>query len=134
MGTGENPGFPRFKSARRWDSLQWEDRNGWTLKGAERRLRLQGIGEVKMNYYRDLAGVPKAITVKREGTKWWVSVRCVDVPAMPLAPTGREVGLDLGVINLVALSDGEFIEGSRFAQRASERLADAQRRLKSKQR
>ena len=28
VGNGENPGFPRFKSAQRWDSLQWEDRNG----------------------------------------------------------------------------------------------------------
>ena len=133
VGSGENPGFPRFKSARRWDSLQWEDKSGWTLKGDERRLRLQGIGEVKMNYHRPLAGVPKAITVKREGTKWWVSVRCVDVPATPLAPTGREVGVDLGVVNLVALSDGELIEGSRFAARSSERLADAQRSLASKQ-
>jgi putative transposase len=134
VGTGENPGFPRFRTVQRWDSLQWEDRNGWNLKGAERRLRQCGIGEVKMNYHRTLAGVPKAITVKREGTKWWVSVRCVDVPATPLAPTGCEVGVDLGVLNLVALSDGELIEGSRFAARSSERLADAQRRLASKQR
>jgi putative transposase len=57
----------------------------------------------------------------------------VDVPATPLAPTGCEVGVDLGVLNLVALSDGELIEGSRFAARSSERLANAQRRLKSKQ-
>ena len=86
-----------------------------------------------MNYHRPLTGVPKAITVKREGNKWWVSVRCVDVPATPLAPTGQEVGVDLGVVNLVALSDGELIEGSHFAVRSSERLADAQRKLKNKQ-
>jgi putative transposase len=67
VGTGENPGFPRFRTVQRWDSLQWEDRNGWNLKGDERRLRLLGIGEVKMNYHRPVAGVPKAITVKREG-------------------------------------------------------------------
>jgi putative transposase len=133
-GQARTPAFPASSRLGRWDSLQWEDRNGWTVKGAERRLRQCGIGEVKMNYHRTLAGVPKAITVKREGTKWWVSVRCVDVPATPLAPTGCEVGVDLGVLNLVALSDGELIEGSRFAARSSERLADAQRRLASKQR
>ncbi|HEY5104806.1 MAG TPA: helix-turn-helix domain-containing protein, partial [Acidimicrobiales bacterium] len=26
---GESPGFPRFKSARHFNSLQWEDRSGW---------------------------------------------------------------------------------------------------------
>jgi putative transposase len=87
-----------------------------------------------MNYYRSITGIPKAITVKREGAKWWVSVRCVDVPATPLAPTGREVGIDLGVENIVALSDGEEIKGSHFGARASERLANAQRKLSTKQR
>ena len=72
---GEVPGFPRFKTAQRFNSLQWEDRSGWKLKSSERRLRLLGIGEVKLNYHRPHAGTPKAITVKREGTKWWVSVR-----------------------------------------------------------
>jgi putative transposase len=48
-----------------------------------------------MNYHRPVAGVPKVITVKRGGTKWWVSVRCADVPALPLALTGQEVGVDL---------------------------------------
>jgi putative transposase len=134
VDAGETPGFPRFKSAQRWDSLQWEDRGGWRLKGNERRLRLFGIGEVKMNYHRAIAGVPKALTVKREGTRWWVSVRCVDVPATPLPPTGREVGVDLGVVNLVALSDGQLIVGSHFGARSSQRLAAAQRELSTRQR
>ena len=25
---GQRPGFPRFRSLSRWDSLQWEDRSG----------------------------------------------------------------------------------------------------------
>jgi putative transposase len=79
-------------------------------------------------------GVPKAITVKREGTKWWVSVRCVDVPALPLAPTGREVGVDLGIANLVATSDGELIVGEHFGSRARSQLALAQQSLATKQR
>jgi putative transposase len=132
--SGETPGFPRFKSARRFDSLQWEDTSGWKVKVDSRRLYLLGIGDVKANYHRSLEGTPKAITVKREGTKWWLSVRCVDVPAMPLDPTGREVGVDLGVVNLVATSDGERIEGEHFGSRARDQLAQAQRKLSTKQR
>src|ERR1019366_9320211 len=67
--SGETPGFPRFKSAQRFDSLQWEDRSGWKVKERDRRFYLLGIGEVMTNYHRALAGTPKAITVKREGTK-----------------------------------------------------------------
>ncbi len=131
---GDNPGFPRFKSAQRFDSLQWEDRASWRLKPDERRLRLHGIGEVKTNYHRSFEGIPKAITVKREGTKWWLNVRCVDVPARPLAPTGRKTGLDLGVVNLVTTSDGEFHQGDQFEAKAREKLAQAQRSLAPKQR
>jgi putative transposase len=131
---GETPGFPRFKSAQRFESLQWEDRSGWKLKPEYRRLRLKGIGEIKTSYHRPFLGVPKAITVKREGTKWWLSVRCVEVPSQPLASTGRAVGLDLGVVNLVATSDGDLIVGDQFAARAREQLATAQRSLARQQR
>ncbi len=131
--SGEPPGFPRFRSAQRWDSLQWEDRSGWKITESHR-LRLLGIGEIKMNYYRELQGIPKAITVKSEGRKWWVSVRCVDVPARPLPPTGREVGIDLGVVNIVALSEGEPLLGEQFGSRSKAKLAEAQRSLATMQR
>jgi putative transposase len=124
---GETPGFPRFKSASRFHSLQWEDTGSWKLKADARRLYLYGIGDVKTNVHRPLTGVPKAITVKREGTKWWVSVRCIDVPADPLEPNGREVGIDLGIKNLVATSEGELLIPHRFGSRSQDRVANAQR-------
>jgi len=131
--SGDTPGFPRFKSARRFQSLQWEDTSGWKLLTDSRRLYLLGIGEVKTNYHHLIRGTPKAITVKREGNKWWVSVRCVDVPALPLKPTGRAVGIDLGVTNLVATSDGKLIVGGHFGSRTRSQLAEAQRKLPTKQ-
>ncbi len=126
---GTAPGFPRFKSAQRFTSLMWEDHSGWKLGPENRRLHLLGIGHVKVTYHRPLAGTPKAISVKREGRKWWLSVRCVDVPAEPLPPNGREVGLDLGIANLLATSDGELIEGLQFGARAKRQLAVAQQQL-----
>jgi len=131
---GQRPGYPRFRSRSRWDSLQWEDRNGWRLDPAAKRLHLMGIGGIKMRLHRPLRGTPKAITVRREGRRWWVTIRCVDVPAEPLAPTGRDVGIDLGVTVLVATSDGNLITNDRHAQRAAYRLARAQQDLATKQR
>ncbi len=131
---GETPGFPRFKSASRFDSLQWEDASGWKVKMQHRRLYLLGIGEIKANYYRPLSGEARAITVKREGTKWWLSVQCVNVPTMPLVPTCCEVGIDLGVKNQVATSEGEIKKGEHFGFKAQSKLASARRKLGTKQR
>ena len=114
---GETPGFPRFKSVKRFDSVQWEDTTGWRLDSDLRRLRLLGVGEVTLRLHRPIKGTPKAITVAREGPRWFVSIRCVDVPACPLPRTGRDVGIDLGVCAIVATSDGELVtEGTLRAK------------------
>jgi putative transposase len=74
------------------------------------------------------------MTVRREGRHWYASIRCVDVQPMPLAKTGREVGLDLGVVHLVCPSDGRVLDARGFERRAAGRLAAAQRALSTKQR
>ena len=130
---GETPGFPRFKSASRFTSLQWEDANGWKVRSHESRLYIFGIGDIKVNLHRPIAGVPKAITVKREGKKWWLSVRCVDVPAERLPSTGRSVGIDLGVENLAATSDEVLVAGEQFGARTMSRLTSAQQKLARQQ-
>jgi putative transposase len=84
--------------------------------------------------HRPLRGTPKAITVSRQGKRWWVSIRCADVPAQPLPATGHSVGIDLGVCALVATSDGELVSEGRFAKRGRNRLAGAQRALSTKRR
>jgi putative transposase len=131
---GQRPGYPRFRPRSRWDSLQWEDRKGWRIDEASRRVQLMGIGAIKARLHRPIRGTPKAITVRREGRRWWVTIRCVDVPAQPLPATGREVGIDLGVQVLVATSDGTLITNDRHAQRAAQCLARAQQDLAAKQR
>ena len=131
---GQRPGYPRFRSQSRWDSLQWEDRWGWRLDPAAKRLHLMGVGGIKLRLHRPIRGTPKAITVRREGRRWWVTIRCVDVPAEPLPATGRAVGIDLGVTALVATSDGTLIANDRHAQCAANRLARAEQHLATKKR
>ena len=131
---GETPGFPRFTSSIRFDSLQWFDASGWKIKVEHRRLKLKGIGEIKANYHRPILGEARAIVVKREGSKWWLIVQCANVPADPLKPTGREVGIDLGVTNMIATSDGQRVAGEHFGSKARQILARAQRQLATKQR
>ena len=131
---GQKPGYPRFKSVRRFDSVQWEDTKGWRLDTEQGRLYLQGIGHVKIRLHRPLRGTPKAITVSREGRRGFVSIRCIDVPANPLPETGREVGIDLGIHCVVATSDGQLVAPGRHTQKSAERLTRAQHQLSAKHR
>jgi putative transposase len=129
---GEAPGFPRFKAQRRFDSVQYEDASGWKLKEVSSRLHLLGVGHLKIRLHRPIRGQPKALTVGREGRRWFASVRCVQVPATLLPATGKAVGIDLGVGVLVATSDGELIENGRVGRSAASKLARAQRALSRK--
>jgi putative transposase len=131
---GQTPGFPRFKGRGQFDSVQWQDRSGWALNEASGRLRLLGVGHVKVRLHRPTKGTAKTITVCREGKRFWVSVQCVGVPAEPLPSTGREVGIDLGVGAVLATSDGRLVENARFARRRQGALATAQRELATKTR
>ena len=122
---GETPGFPRFRSWRRFDSVEWPDVTGWKLNEDSRRIYLQGVGRVKVRLHRPLRGTPKTITVRRIGHRWQVTLFCTNVPAQPLPATGRQVGVDVGVTVLAGLSDGRLIDNPRHLRASEERLAGA---------
>jgi len=134
VAAGQKPGFPRFRASSRFDCVSYEDVSGWKLKEPDHRLYLQGIGHVKIRLHRPLKGVPKTLHVRRQGRRWTATIQCAEVPAQPLPPTNRKAGLDLGVANLAASSDGEFFENPRHLAGGREALTNAQRCLARKQR
>ncbi len=135
VAAGTTPGFPRFRSAHRFDSVEWpKDGDGCRWKPDTNRVYLQGVGDVKVTAHRPVEGSVKTITVKRQGRKWYLMLSCDDVPARPLEPTGSTVGVDMGVAVFAATSNGERIANPRHGRVAAERLAAAQRVLAGKQR
>ena len=129
---GETPGFPRFRSQTRWDSVQWPDVTGWRFETGSKRLYLHGLGCVKIRVHRLLLGTPKTCTVRREGRRWRVTVFCSGLAPEPLPATGSQVGLDRGVTAVAATSDGMVVGNPRFLVRSADRLAKAQQRLAAK--
>jgi putative transposase len=74
----EHPGYPRFKSRRRFDSYtfpSWGD--GCRLTDAGR-LYLQGVRHLRVQWHRPLEGHIKTVTVKRQAGKW-LDGRCSSV-------------------------------------------------------
>ena len=106
---GETPGYPRFKSAHRFDSVEWpKDGDGCRWQPETRRVYLQGIGHVKVTVHRQVQGRVKTIQVRREGRRWMLVLSCDQVPTRPLEPTQATVGVDLGIASFAATSDGSM--------------------------
>ena len=86
----QTPGYPRFKGANRFDSVQWpKDGDGARWLPEAKRVYLQGIGQVKVHLHRDVQGRVKTIQIKRAGRRWMLVLSCDDVPENPLPATGR---------------------------------------------
>ncbi|GHE35303.1 hypothetical protein GCM10017673_42610 [Streptosporangium violaceochromogenes] len=137
---GRTPGFPRFKGRGRFDTVTWpKDGDGcrWDSQPehpAATFVRLQGVGHVRVHRHRPVRGRVKTISVKREGSRWFVVLSCDDVPASPLPATGAVVGVDMGVASLATTSDGEHLASPRHLAASAGKLADAQRDLARKKR
>jgi putative transposase len=133
--SGETPGYPRFKSAHRFDSVLWPspgDACKWLPEA--NRVYLQGIGHVKVTQHRQVEGRVKTIQAKREGRHWYLILSCDDVAEKPLDRTGAIIGIDVGVANFLTTSDGDFVDNPRYARVGADRLTGAQQILVRKQR
>ncbi len=130
--TGQTRGFPRFRSARRYDSLTFK-KAGWTLgpvsaSGKKRTLTLHGIGKMRVFWSRVLEGRVKTVTLKRDACgDWFVLFSCDDVPQRLLPSTDSTIGIDLGLESFLTTSDGEHIANPRPLRVASAGMRKAQR-------
>ncbi|MGW3386371.1 RNA-guided endonuclease InsQ/TnpB family protein [Streptomyces cinereoruber] len=131
---GRTPGYPRFKGVGHFDTVTFpRDGDGcrWdsTPHDTQTRVRLQGVGHVRVHQHRPVQGHVKTISVKREGNRWYVVLACDEVSVEELPPTGAIVGIDMGVVHFLTTSDGEHVGNPRFLQAMADELAGAQRHL-----
>jgi putative transposase len=130
-GSARRVGYPRFKPYQRFDQVLFVAGDGasWEPADAGRwaYARFQAVGRVKLHQHRQVVGRVKTLQLKREGRRWYVIVVTESEP-VPLTPTGRSVGVDLGVARFLTTSDGQIIANPRFLDAAQEWIADLQRR------
>ncbi|HEY7339799.1 MAG TPA: transposase [Ktedonobacterales bacterium] len=128
VNAGQTPGFPRFQGRGRFNSFTYKEYgNGATFDNGF--LVLSKIGRMTLRWSRPLEGTPKTVTISREADGWYVCISCADVPTQPLAPTGQETGIDLGLESFATLADGTMIHNPRCYRRAERRLKTAQRKV-----
>jgi putative transposase len=132
--SGDAPGYPRFRGVNWFDAVDFpKDGDGcrWnsTPHDPVTRVRFQGVGHVKVNQHRPVVGKVKTVSIKREGRKWFVVLTAEQAQPEPLPATGSVVGVDLGIANFLADSNGGFVPNPCHGRRAAAKLEAAQQAL-----
>ncbi len=127
---GDTPGFPRFRSWRRFDTADHTAGDGskwFPTEGKYAKAYFQGVGHLKVSEHTKVAGEVKQLSLVRDGRKWYViAVATSEVECLP--ETGRSIGIDVGINRFLTTSDGEIVDNPRFLKAAADELADLQRR------
>ena len=130
--TGGAPGYPRFKSKR---NARQSYRTSWGISVPDaRHIKLPKLGLVKARISRPVKGRIVSATIKRVPSgKYFCVLCCTDCPEPEAAPGAIAVlGIDAGVHDLMARSDGVKIANPKALARGERKLAREQRRLSRK--
>jgi putative transposase len=128
---GQCPGYPRFKSHDRFDTVEFPS-NGDGIRLTANRLRVQHVGTVRVKVHRPHQGTIKTVSLTREGDKWFVVLSC-DLGNVVVPPNGLPaVGIDVGLEHFLTTSDGEHVANPRFAKTELPELRRQQRSLSRK--
>ena len=142
IGTGETPGYPRYKSARRFRTLYvYSGASKYLTVAADGRgqIRIKGLPRLKIKCAR--AGAfgqqPKTILITRKPNGAYVSLGfATQYPAVRDGPPANPVGVKAGVRQRFTLSNGETVDHRERDQTRIKRLQrtlDRQRRVARKQ-
>jgi len=124
---GHKVGFPRFKNAQAWNTIQFRDAQHCLDNG---RFKAPGIcgGRIRVIVHRPLQGTFKFARLVLRPSGWYVQCICETEPS-PLPKKENAVGLDMGIRYLIADSDGRIVENPKHAKKSARKLAHAQRKL-----
>jgi putative transposase len=128
---GDTPGFPRFKGDG-YDSFTYPQ-SGFKIDENAQSVYLSKIGHIKAVLHRNVEGRVKTCTIRRQSNKWYVCF-AVELEVEPLPDSNEAVGVDVGLNQFAALSNGEMVENPRFFRNDQKALAKAQRKLSKQKR
>ena len=126
--------YPRFKKKLHSQSIRFhlDQRRIQNLYESGKKLKLTGLGELNINWSRMPPGTPKMATVSKTSTgKYFVSFS-VDELILPFLKTGKSVGIDIGIKDVVVTSDGYFSGAPKYTKQYEKRLRKANKDLSRK--
>lgn len=127
----EHFGLPKFKKRDRYN-LSYTGKSTVDIV-AKRYIRLPKLGYIKTSKTGCLKDVKiKRYTVERDSTMCWYVTFQIEEDVVQFAKTGKAIGLDLGLNDMVATSDN--FKSGRFNEQSLEKRIRSQQHKYSKRR
>ena len=122
--------FPKFKSKHSKNSFAVPQ----AASVAGGRLFIPKFKEgIKCRVHREIKGkIGKVTITKTTSGKYFVSVFTEEEYITPLKKTGKSIGVDMGLKDLLITSEGETFKNNRYTRRYECKLAKAQQHLSRK--
>ena len=124
-------GFPKFTSKRNQkQSYRTPHDRGRAGVLDNKHIKLPKLGKVATKRF-DMPEVYRIfnITVGKTSTNKYYASICIETEVQPLPKTGKQVGFDLGLVDLLVGSDGTRFERPKFNYHSKDKLAKEQRKL-----
>ena len=130
-------GYPKFQKDNR--SVEYKQ-TGWKLDPDGRHITFTdgcGIGRLRLIGTRDIETFPvkqiKRVRIIKRADGYYVQFAAQTDRHIEHAPTGKQVGIDVGLKAFYTDSEGATVENPRHYRKAEKRLKRLQRRLSKKQ-
>lgn len=124
-------GFPKFTSKRNQkQSYRTPHDRGRAGVLDNKHIKLPKLGKVATKRF-DMPEVYRIFNIAVEKTstnKYYASI-CIETEVQPLPKTGKQVGFDLGLVDLLVGSNGTRFERPKFNYHNKDKLAKEQRKL-----
>ena len=123
--TKDKAGFPRFKSSKRWRTIEINDQCWKMLKheGQKLVLNIKGLPHIEVRTERELPSntLLKAIRITRKPLRTEVALS-YELPTPEAKPADNPVGIDMGISKRLTLSNGRALEKRKIDRRKLIRL------------
>lgn len=122
---------PRFKS--KHASRQSFLTRSPTMRIVNNKLTIPHLKDIKCKLHREISGEIRSITISRNASGNYYASILVETKINHLPKTGKEIGLDLGLENILIGSDSiAFVHPEQFLSKTKRKLKDAQKKLSRK--
>jgi putative transposase len=129
---GKKVGWLRYKTGNSFKTLNF-NQSGFKIDFERKKLVLSKVGEIPIKLHRPVEGKIKGVIIKRTKTGKWFAIVQAEADEKPLPPTGRAVGIDVGVKHFCVDSDGLAFENPKFIDKTLEKIRRVQKQLSRKQ-